>query len=76
MPGATCWNIACSRFEARQEELALALCIEAGKPIRDARGEVARLIDTFRIAAGEATRIGGEVLELAISRAHATATAA
>ena len=45
----------------------MALCVEAGKPINDARGEVTRLIDTFRIAAGEATRIGGEVLELAIS---------
>ena len=55
------------RFEARSEELAVALCIEAGKPIRDARGEVTRLIDTFRIAAGEATRIGGEVLELQLS---------
>lgn len=55
------------RFDERREELALALCIEAGKPIRDARGEVERLIDTFRIAAGEATRIEGEVLELEIS---------
>ncbi|MGO4551976.1 aldehyde dehydrogenase family protein [Lysobacter sp. 2RAF19] len=55
------------RFTERQEELALALCIEAGKPIKDARGEVTRLIDTFRIAAGEATRIDGEVLELQIS---------
>ncbi|MEG3192140.1 aldehyde dehydrogenase family protein [Lysobacter sp. D1-1-M9] len=55
------------RFSERQEELALALCIEAGKPINDARGEVTRLIDTFRIAAGEATRIDGEVLELQIS---------
>ena len=55
------------RFEERREELALALCIEAGKPIADARGEVTRLIDTFRIAAGEATRIGGDVLELQIS---------
>ncbi len=55
------------RFEARHDELALALCIEAGKPIKDARGEVTRLIDTFRIAAGEATRIGGDVLELSIS---------
>jgi acyl-CoA reductase-like NAD-dependent aldehyde dehydrogenase len=55
------------RFGERREELALALCIEAGKPIRDARGEVARLVDTFRIAAGEATRIGGEVLELGVS---------
>jgi len=55
------------RFGERQEELALALCIEAGKPIKDARGEVTRLIDTFRIAAGEATRIGGEVLDLQVS---------
>ena len=55
------------RFEARQEELALALCIEAGKPINDARGEVTRLIDTFRIAAGEATRIEGETVELQLS---------
>ena len=54
-------------FEARREELAHALCIEAGKPIGDARGEVTRLIDTFRIAAGEATRIDGEVVELRIS---------
>jgi acyl-CoA reductase-like NAD-dependent aldehyde dehydrogenase len=55
------------RFSDRREELALALCIEAGKPIRDARGEVTRLIDTFRIAAGEATRIDGEVVELQVS---------
>ena len=55
------------RFGERREELALALCIEAGKPIRDARGEVDRLIDTFRIAAGEATRIGGELLELQVT---------
>jgi acyl-CoA reductase-like NAD-dependent aldehyde dehydrogenase len=53
-----------ARFAERRAELAQLLCIEAGKPIRDARGEVDRLIDTFRIAAEEATRIGGEVLEL------------
>jgi acyl-CoA reductase-like NAD-dependent aldehyde dehydrogenase len=56
------------RFTERREELALALCIEAGKPIRDARGEAERLIDTFRIAAGEATRVEGETVELGISR--------
>lgn len=55
------------RFDVMREELALALCIEAGKPIKDARGEVERLIDTFRIAAGEATRVGGEVLNLELS---------
>ncbi|MFN0060545.1 MAG: aldehyde dehydrogenase family protein [Planctomycetota bacterium] len=55
------------RFRERADELALALCIEAGKPIKDARGEVARLIDTFRVAAEESVRIGGEVLPLDIS---------
>jgi acyl-CoA reductase-like NAD-dependent aldehyde dehydrogenase len=55
------------RLRERREELALALCIEAGKPIRDARGEVERLIDTFQIAAEESVRIGGEVMTLDIA---------
>ena len=55
------------RFQERFEELAYALCIEAGKPIRDARGEVTRLIDTFRIAAEESVRMTGEVQPLDIS---------
>jgi len=55
------------RFEERADELAHALCVEAGKPIRDSRGEVARLIDTFRVAAEESVRITGEVLPLDIS---------
>ncbi|UHQ18438.1 aldehyde dehydrogenase family protein [Lysobacter sp. KIS68-7] len=57
-----------ARFTERSEELAMALCVEAGKPIKDSRGEVTRLIDTFRIAAGEATRSDGEVIELQISK--------
>ncbi|PKL96315.1 MAG: aldehyde dehydrogenase [Gammaproteobacteria bacterium HGW-Gammaproteobacteria-8] len=52
------------RFEQRFDELARILVIEAGKVIKDAEGEVRRLIDTFRIAAEEATRIGGEVLPM------------
>jgi len=52
------------RFSARAEELARALCIEAGKPIMDSRGEVARLIETFKIAAEEAVRFGGEFMPL------------
>ena len=55
------------RFTERADELAAALCIEAGKPIRDSRGEVSRLIDTFRIAAEESVRITGEVQPLDIS---------
>lgn len=56
-----------ARFEARRDELARLLCVEAGKPIKDARGEVVRLIDTFRIGAEEATRVGGEVLPMDIT---------
>lgn len=60
-------NHCVKRFSERADELADALCIEAGKPIKDARGEVSRLIDTFRVAAEEAVRIGGEVLNLEIA---------
>lgn len=60
-------NHCVKRFTERADMLAQALCIEAGKPIRDARGEVTRLIDTFRIAAEESTRMTGEVLPLDIS---------
>ncbi|WP_394200628.1 aldehyde dehydrogenase family protein [Marinagarivorans algicola] len=55
------------RFEERFDELAMALCIEAGKPIKDARGEVQRLIDTFKIASEESVRINGEVINLEIT---------
>ncbi|MEL0614787.1 aldehyde dehydrogenase family protein [Marinomonas arenicola] len=60
-------NHCVSRFKERAEELAQALCLEAGKPIKDSRGEVTRLIDTFQIAAEEATRIYGEVMPMDIS---------
>ena len=56
-----------ARFRERFDELAYALCVEAGKPIRDSEGEVTRLIDTFSIAAEEATRNYGEVQPLDIS---------
>ena len=57
-------NHCVNRFQERFEELAMTLCIEAGKPIKDSRGEVGRLIDTFKIAAEESVRITGEVLPL------------
>ena len=55
---------AAARFEERKEELAHVLCVEAGKPIKDARGETARLVDTFKLAAAEALRIGGEMVPM------------
>ena len=55
------------RFTERFDEMAMSLCIEAGKPIKDSRGEVSRLIDTFRIASEESVRMTGEVMNLEIS---------
>lgn len=60
-------NHCVDRFKERFDELAESLCIEAGKPIKDSRGEVSRLIDTFRIAAEESVRVNGEVQNLEIS---------
>src|SRR3546814_11885459 len=56
------------RFKERFDEMAYALCVEAGKPINDAEGEGTRLIDTFRIAAEESVRMTGEVQALEISK--------
>jgi len=53
-----------ARFKERAEELAESLCIEAGKPIKDSRGEVSRFIDTFKIASELAVNIPGEVIPL------------
>ncbi len=54
-------------MSAHHQELAEALCIEAGKPIKDSRVEITRAIDTVRIAAEEAVRMYGEYLPLDIS---------
>lgn len=60
-------NHCVKRFSERFDELAMSLCVEAGKPIKDSRGEVGRLIDTFRIAAEESVRVNGEVMNLEIA---------
>jgi aldehyde dehydrogenase (NAD+) len=46
----------------RQEALAQAVTREVGKPIGEARGEVARCVMILRYAAGEAVRELGEVI--------------
>jgi acyl-CoA reductase-like NAD-dependent aldehyde dehydrogenase len=53
-----------ARFRERAEELAWILAIEVGKPIRDSRGEVGRLIDTFELAAEESVRNEGSIQPL------------
>ncbi len=49
---------------ARRDEFARTICQEAAKPIKTARIEVERAINTFQIAAEESTRISGEYLPL------------
>jgi aldehyde dehydrogenase (NAD+) len=48
----------------RSEELARLITAENGKPLRWARGEVARAVSTFRWAAEEARRWSGDVQRL------------
>jgi acyl-CoA reductase-like NAD-dependent aldehyde dehydrogenase len=42
------------------EELAHTICAEAGKPLKAARAEAARAVNTYALAAGEARRLSGE----------------
>lgn len=44
----------------RRDELALAICDEAGKPIADAQAEVERAAFCFELASAEAQRAAGE----------------
>jgi acyl-CoA reductase-like NAD-dependent aldehyde dehydrogenase len=52
------------RLAGEALDLARGMALEAGKPLHDGRMEVSRAIETFRIAAEEAKRIGGEILPL------------
>ena len=44
----------------RADELARTICAEAGKPMKAARAEAARAVNTYGLAAGEARRLTGE----------------
>ena len=51
-------------LKERKQELATILAAEAGKPMRYAKGEIERAIQTFTIAAEESKRLPGEILSL------------
>ncbi|MDF2787508.1 MAG: aldehyde dehydrogenase [Neobacillus sp.] len=51
-------------LEERTEEFARILVLEAGKPIRDGRGEVGRACQVLRFAADEAKKIEGELVPM------------
>ena len=52
------------RIEHDALDLARGIALEAGKPLSASRAEVERAVQTFRVAAEEAKRIGGELLPL------------
>jgi glyceraldehyde-3-phosphate dehydrogenase (NADP+) len=51
-------------IDERTEEFAQTICAESAKPYKYAKGEVLRAIETFRIAAFEATRLPHELIFL------------
>jgi len=53
----------------RSESLARTIALEAGKPLKQARGEVARCRDTLTFAAAAARSLGGEVVPMEASSA-------
>ncbi len=60
---------AAQALESRSEQTASAMTAEMGKPIREARGEVARSVQILRFAASEAFRPVGEQFEQSTSGA-------
>lgn len=54
------WADYISRFT---EELATLTSLEMGKPISEAKGEVASVVDMVKLCAEEATRIGGDLVD-------------
>jgi acyl-CoA reductase-like NAD-dependent aldehyde dehydrogenase len=53
----------------RHEEVAQAICAEAGKPLKAAKVEAARAMSTFTFAAVEARKLAGEMVPMDASQA-------
>jgi acyl-CoA reductase-like NAD-dependent aldehyde dehydrogenase len=48
-----------------RDEFARLIALELGKPVKDGRGELDRVADTFEVCAAEARQIGGDLLPVA-----------
>lgn len=53
-----------SQMEKRFDDLVSALVMEGGKTLNVARGEASRAMETVRVAAEEAKRVGGEIVPI------------
>jgi glyceraldehyde-3-phosphate dehydrogenase (NADP+) len=58
-----------TRIKEEHSRVATLLALEAGKPLKMARAEVDRAIQTFTLGAEEARRFGGEVMPLDVTAA-------
>ena len=57
-----------AQMKDRHEELSLTIAQEGGKPLKDARVEVTRAVNTVTLSAEEATQIDGEQQAMGGSR--------
>jgi acyl-CoA reductase-like NAD-dependent aldehyde dehydrogenase len=55
-------HLACNLIEARAEELSVLVAMEAGKPLKDAKGETSGAIQCGRFFAGEGQRMFGRTM--------------
>jgi acyl-CoA reductase-like NAD-dependent aldehyde dehydrogenase len=62
---ATILDRASALATGHREAIARIIALELGKPVRDGRGELDRVADTFAVCAAEARQIGGELLPVA-----------
>jgi acyl-CoA reductase-like NAD-dependent aldehyde dehydrogenase len=60
---------AAALLDARQHDFARSIAREAAKPLRTARIEAARAVDTFRFSAAEARTLSGDLVPLDASTA-------
>ncbi|MGM0852390.1 MAG: aldehyde dehydrogenase family protein [Bacillota bacterium] len=51
-------------LEERADEAAILISKESAKPLKDAKGEVARTVQTYKFAAEEAKRLNGETVPM------------
>ncbi|MCK4967115.1 aldehyde dehydrogenase family protein, partial [bacterium] len=66
-------SIAC-KLKENKKDFSETITAESGKPIKLAKGEVERAVNTFTIASEEAKRINGELLSLDITKASKSKT--
>ena len=64
-------NLAAALIETHADDIAYTMALESGKPMRYAKGEVSRAVETFAFASDEARRLHGETIPLDAAKSGA-----